>query len=310
MRILCGHADRLFPPPQGVPAAGFHARAPDASRGARQARDLAFDRRLLHVVARVLRQGRAALRPLRPRVRVLLQGHRRDPRHPRRDSRGVAEKGVRALSLGRGQEARRGDGRVGQAHGDAQAAPRGAARPAPGRQEMDRHRRHEPVRRVRLQPGRRAHRTGRRRRAQRGQGVGRAHVPQPRRRRRAQHAQHQGRAAPLAHASRAKACRTSSTCRAPSRAPRATRAGSTCTCSPSGATGSRCCCSSTSAGRWTRTCAPARSSSRRPRPSSVTSNTSTSTTASTTTCGATTEGDATSGSPRSTSSTSTGPTGR
>ena len=41
-------------------------------------------------------------------------------------------------------------------------------------------------------------RAGRRRLAQRGQGLGRAHVPQPRRRRRAQHAQHQGRAAPAA----------------------------------------------------------------------------------------------------------------
>ena len=37
-----------------------------------------------------------------------------------------------------------------------------------------------------------------RRLAQRGQGLGRADVPQPRRRRRAQHAQHQGRAAPAA----------------------------------------------------------------------------------------------------------------
>ena len=65
-------------------------------------------------------------------------------------------------------------GGLGQADGDAQEAPRGAAGPAPGRQQVDRHRRHQPVRRVRLQPGRRAHRPGRRRLAQRGQGLGRA----------------------------------------------------------------------------------------------------------------------------------------
>ena len=69
---------------------------------------------------------------------------------------------------------------------------------APGRLEVDRHRRHQPVRRLRLQPGGHPHRPGRRRLAQRGQGLGRAHVPQPRRRRRAQHAQHQGGAAPAA----------------------------------------------------------------------------------------------------------------
>ena len=50
-------------------AAGVHARAPDAARGAGEARRLAVDRRFLHAVARLLRQGRAALRPLRPRVR-------------------------------------------------------------------------------------------------------------------------------------------------------------------------------------------------------------------------------------------------
>ena len=79
-------------------------------------------------------------------------------------------------------------------HGDAEETARGAARAPRGRVEVDRHRRHEPVRRVRLQPGGRADRR-RGRQPQRGEGLGRAQLPQPRRRRRAQHAQHQGRAA-------------------------------------------------------------------------------------------------------------------
>ena len=59
--------------------------------------------------------------------------------------------------------------------------------PARRRQEMDRHRRNEPVRRLRLQPRRHPRRTGAGRGAQRGQGLGRARFPQPRRRRRDQH---------------------------------------------------------------------------------------------------------------------------
>ena len=107
---------------------------------------------------------------------TLLQGRRRDLRHPRRDSRGVAAQGVRAPLERRGQEARRGHGRLRQADGDAQEAPRGAEGTSRGRQQVDRHGRHEPVRRLRLQPRGRAHRPGRRRLAQRGQGLGRAHV--------------------------------------------------------------------------------------------------------------------------------------
>ena len=49
-----------------------------------------------------------------------------------------------------------------------------------------------PVRRLRLQPRRRAHRPGQVAQPQRGQGLGPARVPQPRRFGRARHAQHQG----------------------------------------------------------------------------------------------------------------------
>ena len=110
----------------------------------------------------------------------------------------MAAQGVRAAALRRGQGEDRGAGRLGQADGDAQEAARGAEGAPRGRHEVDRHRRHEPVRRLRLQPRGHPHRAGRQRQPQRGQGLGRAHVPQPRRRRRAQHAQHQGRAAPAA----------------------------------------------------------------------------------------------------------------
>ena len=55
-----------------------------------------------------------------------------------------------------------------------------------------------PVRRVRLQPRRHPHRPAGFAQPARGQGVGRARVPQPRRLGRARHAQHQARAAPAA----------------------------------------------------------------------------------------------------------------
>ena len=199
MRVIyTAHADRLLPAPQGAQAAGVHARAPDAARGAGRARDLAVDRRLLHAVARVLRQGRAALRPLRPRVRHLLQGRRRDLRHPRRDSRGVAAQGVRALPDRRGQEAveamggwdklmetlkKRLEEQRGRHQGGNKWIGTGGTSPfgAYGYNPEG----------VRI--------------GQDGGGSRSAvkvwderSVPQPRRRRRAQHAQHQGRAAPAA----------------------------------------------------------------------------------------------------------------
>src|SRR6266508_1462324 len=52
--------------------------------------------------------------------------------------------------------------------------------------DEDRHRRHEPFRRVRIQSGRHPRRRHERGPAQRGQGLGREELPQPRRRRRAQ----------------------------------------------------------------------------------------------------------------------------
>ncbi len=68
--------------------------------------------------------------------------------------------------------------------------------------------------------------------SKRGQGVGRAHVPQPGRRRRAQHAQHQGGAAPAAPLRARGRARGARPRRARSRAPRATPAGSTCKLQP------------------------------------------------------------------------------
>ena len=56
------------------------------------------------------------------------------------------------------RSADRGPRRLGQADGDAARAPRRAEGAAPGRQQMDRHRRHLAVRRLRLQPRGRAHR--------------------------------------------------------------------------------------------------------------------------------------------------------
>ena len=64
-----------------------------------------------------------------------------------------------------------------------------------------------------------------------------------------------------------------------------TTAISTCTCGPSGATRSRCWCSSTSAARWIRISSRSRNCSRRRRANSSTWNISTSTTASMKACG-------------------------
>ncbi len=96
-------------------------------------------------------------------------------------------------------------GRLGKADGDAAKAPRGAERPPPGRQEVDRHRRHLALRRLRLQPRGHPHRPGQEPQPQRGQGLGPARVPQPRRLGRARHAQHQGGACAGCGALRAKA---------------------------------------------------------------------------------------------------------
>ena len=92
-----------------------------------------------------------------------------------------------------GEGADRGAGRLGEADADARGAAEGAEGPARRRQQVDRHRRHLAVRPRRLQPGGHPHRRARRPEA-RGQGLGAARLPQPRRQRRARHAQHQDRA--------------------------------------------------------------------------------------------------------------------
>ena len=77
-----------------------------------------------------------------------------------RDPRGVAAQARREAPDRGGEEADRGDGRLGKAHGDAEEAARGAEGAPPGRQQVDRHGRHLAVRRLRLQSRGRAHRPG------------------------------------------------------------------------------------------------------------------------------------------------------
>ena len=100
-----------------------------------------------------------------------------------------------------------------------------------GGYEVDRHRRHLAVRRLRLQPGRHPHRPGRQPQLSRREGLGQARVQGPRRHGRARHAQHQGRAAPPAPLRPRRARPRSSTSTAPSRA-RRTRAISTSSMRP------------------------------------------------------------------------------
>ena len=184
----------------------------------------AIERRgFLLPVARLPGEGRAALRSLRPRVRRALQGRRGAVRSAARaHSAGMAAAHGRAHAVGGREGEDRSARRLGQADRDAEEAARRAEGAAPGRQQMDRHRRHVAVRRVRLQPGRHPHRPGRVAQPSRGEGLGPARVPQSRRHRRARHAQHQDRAAQAAHASRARARPTSSTSTARSTRPRAT----------------------------------------------------------------------------------------
>ena len=67
-----------------------------------------------------------------------------------------------------------------------------------GGNKMDRHRRHQPVRRLRLQPAGHPHRPGQGPQQERGQGLGPARLQGLRRHAGAGHAQHQGGAAPAA----------------------------------------------------------------------------------------------------------------
>ena len=163
----------------------------------------------------------------------VFKGIETELRHRRgADPGGMAEGGRRTLSHPRADGGDQGARLLGRDHGDAEAAARGAAGPASGRQQVDRHRRHLAVRQFGLQSGRRPDRR-RGRAAARDQGLGQARVPQPR--------QARSSSAPATSRSRCAACAasparappTSSTSTRRSTAPRA-RAGSTSGCGPSG----------------------------------------------------------------------------
>ncbi len=77
-------------------------------------------------------------------------------------------------------------------------APEGAEGPPPGRQQVDRHRRHLAVRRAGLQSRRHPHRPGEEPQQPRREGVGQARVQGSRRQCRTRHPQHQDRAAAAA----------------------------------------------------------------------------------------------------------------
>ena len=102
----------------------------------------------------------------------------------------------------------------------------------------------------------------------------------------ARHAQHQGRAAPPAPL-RPRGSGRGARPRRDDRRHGTARLARRQACGPSGTMRSSCCCSSTSAGRWTGMCSCARSCSRPAAPSSSISSISTSTTASTRACGRT-----------------------
>ena len=85
-----------------------------------------------------------------------------------------------------------------------------------GGSQVDRHGRHLALRRLRLQPGGRAHRAGPLAQPPRGEGVGPARVPRLRHRPRAGRAQHQAGAAAAAALRAHRARRRCSTCRTPS----------------------------------------------------------------------------------------------
>ena len=178
--------------------AGLAARIPDLDGGDGKARRRLRHRGVLLSRAHLAGQGRAASRSLRSGVRALLQGHRDPGRSEGRAPRGLVEEARRAVSDRGGEKADRGARRLGKADGDIAPAARRAKGAAPGRQQMDRHRRHLALRRLRLQPRGRSHRPGGGAEPQRGQGLGQARVPQSRRYRRARHPQHQAGVTPAA----------------------------------------------------------------------------------------------------------------
>ena len=90
-----------------------------------------------------------------------------------------------------------GAGQPGKDPRGAEKAPGRAGKTPPGRQQMGRHRRHQPVRRLRREPGRGAHDRPVAQQ-ERGEGLGKAGIPQPGRLRGAGHPQHQAGPAPAA----------------------------------------------------------------------------------------------------------------
>ena len=227
--------------PRAAPGqgAGHHQGVPDADGGAwtSSVADYSVDD-FYYLSRAVAGEGRAQPRQVRPVFGHVFKGLEALLAEgvDGRDPRGVAAQARREAPDRGGEGADRGAGRLGQADGDAEEAPRGAEGAPPGRQQVDRHRRHLAVRRLRLQPRRRAHRPGQEPQRPRGQGLGQARVPEPRRHGRARHAQHQGRAAPAAPVRARGRAETSSTSTTPSARRRATRASSTSRCGPSGTT--------------------------------------------------------------------------
>ena len=157
--------------------AGDVARIPHADGGDGGRSRLAPGRGFLLSVTRHAGEGRAQPRQVRPRVRPRVQGPRADGGGARRrDPDRVAQEADREIPDRGGEEADRGHGRPRQAARNAAQAPGRAEGAPPGRQEMDRHRRHLAVRRLRLQSGGRAHRPGWEPQFPRGEGVGQARV--------------------------------------------------------------------------------------------------------------------------------------
>ncbi len=147
--LSCGDAGQLLPRAQIRRRAGDAARIPHADGGDAGRPGRPPGRGLLLSVARRAGEGRAQPRQVRPRVRPRLQGARPAERRGRgRHSGRVAQEADRPLLHRGGEEADRGDGRPRQADRDAEEAPRRAEGPPPGRQQVDRHRRHLAVRRT------------------------------------------------------------------------------------------------------------------------------------------------------------------
>ena len=169
--LLGHHADQLLLHAARRQAEGLGQGVPDAARGDQGRRDRPVGRRVLLPGAHLAGQGRGALRQVRPRVLGLLQGrgaaHRLQPGHPA----GVAAQDARARAVAGRESGDREDG-LGRADGDAEEAFRRAEQAPRRRQQDDRHRRHQPVRRLRLQPAGHPHRARQGPQPLGGQGVG------------------------------------------------------------------------------------------------------------------------------------------